>query len=81
MSSTSDRTDPAGPAGPLLEIADLEVCFASRERTVRAVNGLSLTVRRGEILGLVGESGSGKSVTALAVLGLIRPPGISLGCG
>ncbi|MBI4589719.1 MAG: ABC transporter ATP-binding protein [Candidatus Rokubacteria bacterium] len=60
---------------PLLEIRDLAVHFAADEGRVEAVDGISLTVRRGEILGLVGESGSGKSVTALAVLRLIRPPG------
>ena len=60
---------------PLLEIRDLTVAFDTDEGTVGAVDGVGLTVRRGEILGLVGESGSGKSVTALAVFRLIRPPG------
>jgi oligopeptide/dipeptide ABC transporter ATP-binding protein len=59
----------------LLEIEGLEVTFDTEEGTVQAVDGAALTVRAGEIVGLVGESGSGKSVTALAVLGLIRPPG------
>jgi oligopeptide/dipeptide ABC transporter ATP-binding protein len=60
---------------PLLEVRDLSVLFDTDAGTVGAVDAIDLTVRRGEILGLVGESGSGKSVTALAVLRLIRPPG------
>ncbi|MYW19684.1 dipeptide ABC transporter ATP-binding protein [Streptomyces sp. SID2955] len=52
---------------PLLEVTSLDVDFAGRP----AVQDVSLTVERGEVLGLVGESGSGKSVTALSVLGLL----------
>jgi oligopeptide/dipeptide ABC transporter ATP-binding protein len=59
----------------LLEIRDLTVHFDTDDGTVEAVDGLTLEVRLGEILGLVGESGSGKSVTATAVFRLIRPPG------
>ncbi len=53
----------------MLEIRDLHVKFHSRDR--EAVDGVSLTIRDGEILGLVGESGSGKSVTAMSVAGLL----------
>ena len=59
----------------LLEISDLAVHFDTEDGLVEAVDGASLHVQPGEILGLVGESGSGKSVTALAILRLIRPPG------
>lgn len=60
----------------LLSIENLETCFRTPEGTVHAVNGVSLALERGEILGIVGESGCGKSVTMLSVLGLIpTPPG------
>ncbi|KAB2959030.1 MAG: ABC transporter ATP-binding protein [Thermoanaerobaculia bacterium] len=60
----------------LLEIRDLVVAFPGGDGVeVPVVRGLSLEVARGEIVGLVGESGSGKSVTSLAVLGLVPPPG------
>ncbi len=61
---------------PLLRIHGLKTQFFTREGVVNAVDGVDLTVRRGEILGIVGESGCGKSVTALSILGLIpTPPG------
>ena len=59
----------------LLEVRDLTVHFDTEDGLVEAVDGVTFTVSAGEILGLVGESGSGKSVTALALLRLIRPPG------
>ena len=59
----------------LLEIKDLRVSFPLDEGTVRAVEGVNLTMRRGEVLGLVGESGCGKSITAHSVLRIIPPPG------
>jgi peptide/nickel transport system ATP-binding protein len=59
----------------LLEVRDLTVHFATEGGLVEAVDRVSFTVRAGEILGVVGESGSGKSVTALALLRLVRPPG------
>ena len=63
-------------AGPVLEIDDLRTHFDTRDGVVRAVDGVSLQLQRGETLGVVGESGCGKSVTALSILGLIpRPPG------
>ena len=59
-------------AGPALEIERLRVSFHGDDgRTTCAVDGVDLTVRRGQTLGLVGESGCGKSVTALAIMGLL----------
>jgi dipeptide transport system ATP-binding protein len=60
---------------PLLEIEDLHVDFPTQGSVMRAVEGVSLTVDEGEVLGIVGESGSGKSVTMMAVMGLIAFPG------
>lgn len=59
----------------LLEIKDLRVSFALDEGTVRAVEGVNLTIRRGEVVGVVGESGCGKSVTAHSILQIISAPG------
>jgi peptide/nickel transport system ATP-binding protein len=55
----------------LLDIRNLKVTFPARDKSVRAVDGLSLTLRRGEIYGLIGESGSGKSVTGLSIMRLL----------
>ncbi len=60
---------------PVLALEDLTVSFKAGGRAHVAVDRVSLTVNRGEVLGLVGESGSGKSVTGLALMGLIETPG------
>jgi peptide/nickel transport system ATP-binding protein len=61
---------------PLLEIRGLKTHFATDDGMVRAVDGVDLTIARGETLGVVGESGCGKTVTAMSVLKLIAmPPG------
>ena len=60
---------------PLLEIEDLTVDFPSQGGVLHAVDGVSLSLDEGEVLGIVGESGSGKSVTMLAVMGLVAYPG------
>jgi len=59
----------------LLEIEDLHVEFALQDATMHAVEGVSLRLDEGEVLGIVGESGSGKSVTMLALMGLVAFPG------
>jgi peptide/nickel transport system ATP-binding protein len=59
-------------ADPLLEVKDLRVSFQTADGIVRAVDGISYTVNRGQALGIVGESGSGKSVSSLTVMGLTR---------
>ena len=64
------HADPAGD-GPLLAVEDLAVYFRTGEVVVRAVDGVSFDLRRGETLGLVGESGCGKSTTARAIVGLV----------
>ena len=66
---------PAAARAPLLEVHDLAVNFTGYDGVARAVDGVDLTVGEGETVGLVGESGCGKSVTALAILRLIEPPG------
>src|SRR5438445_6659994 len=59
---------------PLLEVRDLRVSFRTEDGVVRAVDGLSLSVDLGEVVGIVGESGSGKTVSMMAVMRLIRDP-------
>jgi peptide/nickel transport system ATP-binding protein len=60
---------------PLLKIEGLKTYFFTEAGIVKAVDGISLDVRKGETLGLVGESGSGKTVTALSVLRIVPKPG------
>lgn len=63
----------------LLEIKNLKVSFFTPAGEVRAVNDISYTLDKGEVIGVVGESGSGKSVTASAVMGLVDKPGRIIG--
>jgi peptide/nickel transport system ATP-binding protein len=60
---------------PVLSVRNLQVEFRTRRHTLRAIDGVSFDIAKGEVLGVVGESGAGKSVTGSAVIGLIDPPG------
>src|SRR5665213_4448504 len=59
----------------VLSVRNLKVEFATRRSVLHAIDGISFDLAKGEVLGVVGESGAGKSVTGLAVIGLIDPPG------
>jgi peptide/nickel transport system ATP-binding protein len=59
----------------LLDVRNLKTYYFTQDGVVKAVDGVDLTVRKGEVLGLVGESGCGKSVTSLSILRLIGNPG------
>src|SRR4051794_17937717 len=65
---------------PLLEVEDLRIDLDDKSAAVAAVEGVSFRIDRGETFGLVGESGCGKSITALVLIGLLRPP-LSVGAG
>jgi peptide/nickel transport system ATP-binding protein len=60
---------------PLLSVEGLQTHFETGEGVLRAVDGVSFSIERGEVLGLVGESGCGKSVTSLSIMRLVPPPG------
>jgi peptide/nickel transport system ATP-binding protein len=65
-------------ATSLLAVEDLRVAFRTRQGNVGAVNGLSFSVDKGEVLGVVGESGSGKSVAMYSMMGLLVDPNVTI---
>ena len=78
--SASQNTDSHAESETVLEVNGLQTYFYTDEGVVKAVDGLSYRVRKGEFVGLVGESGCGKSVSAMSVLRLIpHPPGLIVG--
>ena len=60
---------------PLLSVVGLETHFVTGQGVLRAVDGVSFAIERGQVLALVGESGCGKSVTSLSIMRLVPPPG------
>ncbi len=60
---------------PLIEVDNLKTYFFLNEGILKAVDGVSFSLKKGEVLGIVGESGCGKTVTALSILRLVSPPG------
>src|SRR5919204_1259150 len=62
-------------AAMILEVEGLKVEFPTRRGTLTALDGIGFAIAPGEVLGVVGESGAGKSITGLAVIGLLEPPG------
>lgn len=76
MTATRDAGTPHVQGDVVLDVRDLRVVFDTRRGRARAVDGVTLTLRAGETLGLVGESGCGKTVTALSLMRSVPSPGI-----
>jgi oligopeptide/dipeptide ABC transporter ATP-binding protein len=83
MSTTAQAADNAAAPGtsvPVVRVRDLRIHFKSKNRLVRAVDGVSFDLNENEILGIVGETGSGKSITARSLMGLLpMPPAVIAG--
>lgn len=74
MTFGGEKAKPSGAAPALLEVNSLTLDYASVDGRVRVLNDVSITVQRGEIVGIVGESGSGKSTLGLSLIGLLDMP-------
>ena len=74
MTATANDTQ-TGVAETVLEVRDLDVRYYTGGGVVRAVDGVSFTLSKGERFGLVGESGSGKTTMGLALIGAVKRPG------
>jgi peptide/nickel transport system ATP-binding protein len=79
MSQSEYAPDQRTDEEPLLRVDNLQTAFFTDKETIRAVDGVSFEIDRGESVGIVGESGSGKSVTARSIMGLIESPGRVVG--
>jgi peptide/nickel transport system ATP-binding protein len=79
MSDSEYAPDERAGEKSLLSVDDLQTAFFTDKETIRAVDGVSFEIERGESVGIVGESGSGKSVTARSIMGLIDSPGRVVG--
>ncbi|MGE9291612.1 MAG: dipeptide ABC transporter ATP-binding protein [Puniceicoccales bacterium] len=79
MDNDTHQTKAVESSGVALKIDNLKTHFTTEEGLIRAVDGVSLEVRRGKVLAVVGESGCGKSVTSYSILRLIRRPGEIVG--
>jgi ABC-type dipeptide/oligopeptide/nickel transport system ATPase component len=59
---------------PLLEVSALKTYFFTTKGVIKAVDGISFSIKKGDIVGLVGESGCGKSIASLSIMGLVPQP-------
>ncbi len=75
MNGLALEPSPMAQTGAVLDVHNLRIEFPLRQRSLVAVDDVSFSIGKGEILGVVGESGAGKSLTGSALIGLLQPPG------